>query len=230
MTEKQAWGYVRLSQDGRDASLDEQKKAIREYANQNGLNLVTTRNEGTHTSGFDTDRQEYQLLRDKIRTAEIDAVIVRDRARLSRDFDDRLSLITDFRASEVEWHVVETGGKLNLPSVQQAMFECIHAGMDHIKKQIEITRSKEATQERIEDGCYQGKVPMGLQYADDNCHLEKHEEEWNEIEKIIHARKSGTSIERVANGFDVSTATVSRITNRGLEWYVQKLDEYGVEA
>lgn len=229
MTAKTAWGYVRLSQEGRDASLDEQKRVIREYAKENNLDLQTTRNDGDNTSGFDSDRKEYQLLRGKIRNAEIDAVIVRDRARLSRDFDDRLSLLTDFRAAGVEWHVVEANGRLHVEDVQQAMFECIHAGMDHIKKQIEITRSQEATQERIDDGCYHGKPPMGLQFADDNCHLEKDEREWQTVCDIIERRASGETVAAIASDLNVSTATVSRVADRGYKWYQEKVAEYGVE-
>jgi DNA invertase Pin-like site-specific DNA recombinase len=92
MSEKVAWGYVRLSQEGRDLSLEKQKADIREYAKEHDLDLQTTRNDGENTSGFDKTREGYQLLREKIRNSEIDAVIVRDRARLSRDFDDRLQL------------------------------------------------------------------------------------------------------------------------------------------
>jgi DNA invertase Pin-like site-specific DNA recombinase len=230
MTKKDAWGYVRLSQEGRDASLDEQKRAIRDYAREHGLNLQTTRNEGDRTSGFDSDRDEYQLLRQKIRDAEIDAVIVRDRARLSRDFDDRLSLLTDFRSANVEWHVVEVGGRLHVEDVQQAMFECIHAGMDHIKKQIEITRAKEATQERIDDGCYQGKPPLGLQFADDNCHLEKDEQEWKTVCDIIEARERGETYAKIAEDVGVSAATVSRVADRGYQWYQEKVAEYGLDS
>lgn len=228
MSEKSAWGYVRLSQDGRDDSLDEQKRTIREYARDSELSLATTRNDGKNTSGFDASRHEYQLLREKIRNADIDAVIVRDRARLSRDFDDRLSLIVDFRASGVEWHVVEAGGRIGLTDVQTAGMECLHAMMDHVKKKIEITRSKDATAQRVSDGCYQGTPPIGLRFASDKCHLEKDADEWRTVEKIIERRANGDPVGAVAADAGVSSATVSRVSSRGIEWYEEKLREYGV--
>jgi len=223
--EKAAWGYVRLSQES-DRSLDQQKQEIRDYCQHNNLTLQTTRNEGANTSGFNPNRDEYQLLRDKIKHNEIDAVVVRDRARLSRDFDDRLELLVDFRASGVEWHVVEAGGRLGVGDVQQAMFECLHAGMDHIKKMIEITRSKEATEERLERGCYQGTPPMGLRFAEDNCHLEKDPEEWARLEEIVRRVRAGESYARVGDRVGVSASTVSRVVGRGLEWYEARLAEY----
>lgn len=223
---KTAWGYVRLSQKGRDTSLDEQKRSIRDYAAQSELSLATTRNDGSGTSGFDRKRDEYSLLRQKINKAEIDAVIVRDRARLSRDFDERLWLISTFRETGVEWHVVEAGGKIHVEDVQQAGIECLHAMMDHTKKMIEIQRSKAATEERIEDGCYQGKVPFGMQFAEDKCHLERDPEEWETLTAIVSGEIDGT-VREVAEEADVSTATVSRARNRGLEWYANMLAEYG---
>lgn len=230
MSEKVAWGYVRLSQEGRDLSLEKQKSDIREYARENDLNLQTTRNDGEGTSGFDKSREGYQLLREKIRNQEIDAVIVRDRARLSRDFDDRLSLIVDFRATGVEWHVTETGGRIALEDVQTAGMECLHAMMDHVKKMVEITRSRDAVEERHEDGCYHGTPPMGLRFAEDKCHLEKDPQEWNELQEIIDRRERSEAVVDVANSIGVSAATVSRVTDRGLEWYRDKLDEYGIDS
>jgi len=211
--QKAAWGYVRLSQKGRDTSLDEQKESIRAYARESDLNLQTTRNEGDKTSGFDSDRHEYQLLRTKIRNGDIDAVIVRDRARLSRDFDDRLSLITDFRDSGVEWHVVEAGGLIDVQDVQTAMFECIHAGMDHIKKKIEIERSKAAVQERLDNGYYQGKPPYGLEFDDDGQYLVPGED-FEHVLTMFELRDKGMSYNKIADRVPVSSSTVSNICDR----------------
>jgi DNA invertase Pin-like site-specific DNA recombinase len=211
--DKSAWGYVRLSQKGRDTSLDEQKDSIRTYAREEGLNLQTTRNEGDKTSGFDSDREEYQLVREKIRTAEIDAIIVRDRARLSRDFDDRLSLITDFRESGVEWHVVEAGGLIDVQDVQTAGMECLHAMMDHVKKKIEIERSKEAVQERLDNGYYQGKPPYGLEFDDNGQYLQA-SEEFQHVITILEMRDEGKSYNAIAREVPVSSSTVSNICDR----------------
>lgn len=223
--EKTAWGYVRISQES-DASLEEQKESIRDYARERGLALQTTRNEGTRTSGFNADREEYQRLVEQIGSASIDAVITRDRARMSRDFDERLRLIQLFRETGVEWHVVEANAPLGLTDVQTAGVECIQGAMDHVKKMVEIERSKKAIQKRTERGCYQGKIPFGLRYADDNCHLERDPSDWETLTAIVTGDMDGTVAE-VSDRAGVSTATVSRARNRGLEWYEEMLAEYG---
>jgi len=213
MTEqKDAWGYVRLSQEG-DASLEEQKESIRKYANERGLNLQTTRNEGNNTSGFNSDRQEYQLLRGKIRNGEIDAVITRDRARMSRDFDDRLELLTEFRSSEVEWHVVEASGPLGISDTQKAGIECLHAMMDHVKKMTEIERSKKAIKKRQENGYYQGKPPYGLEFDEQGQYL-KPSEEFQHVITILELRDQGRSFNSIASEVPVSSSTVSNICDR----------------
>ena len=221
-----AWGYVRLSQTGRDGTLDAQKQAIREYATNNNLNLVTTRNDGDNTSGFNKTRDGYQLIRQKIRDQELDAIIVRDRARLSRDFDDRLDLLIELRTNEIELHVIESGGRVDVQDVQQAGIECLLAMMDHVKKMAEIERSRQAVAERQERGCYQGSVPFGLRFAEDNCHLEQHPEEWALLEEIIREREQGRTLEEIAGVVGLSTAAVSRVCSRGLGWYEERLEEY----
>lgn len=217
---KDAWGYVRLSQEG-DASLEEQKRSIREYANERGMNLQTTRNDGSKTSGFNKDRHEYQILRDKIRNAEIDAVITRDRARMSRDFDDRLALLTQFRSNEVEWHVVEASGPLRLDDVQKAGIECLHAMMDHVKKMTEIERSKKAIQKRKENGYYQGKPPYGLEFDDEGQYLQA-AEEFQHVITILELRDEGRSYNSIASEVPVSSSTVSNICDRR-EMYLEYL-------
>lgn len=213
MTEQEdAWGYVRLSQEG-DASIEEQKESIRQYARTHELNLQTTRNDGSKTSGFNADRDEYQLIREKIRDGGFDVLISRDRARLSRDFDDRLSLLSDLRENEVEWHVVEVGGPLGLHDVQQAGIECLHAMMDHVKKKVEIERSKKAVQKRLDNGYYQGKPPYGLEFDDDGQYLVPGDD-FEHVLTIFELREEGLSYNKIAKKVPVAATTVSNILDR----------------
>jgi DNA invertase Pin-like site-specific DNA recombinase len=216
-----AWGYVRLSQDS-DTSIQKQKKSIREYAKDRGLNLQTTRNEGEGKSGFKTDREQFDLLREKIESAEIDAVITRDRARLSRDFDDRLSLILDFRKTGVEWHVIEAGGKLSLQDRQQAGMECLHAMMDDIKKRAEIERAKEVTAGRVaDDDVYHGRPPFGFRFDDNGRRLEQDPEEWVQVEAILDGADQGLTVKEIRDKrkVTVSESTVRRVLERRESMY-----------
>lgn len=221
-----AWGYVRISQES-DASLDAQMESIRQYARSNDLSLQTTKNDGRNTSGFDADRDGYQLIREKIRDGSVDAIITRDRARMSRDFDERLDLIASLREHAVEWHVVEEGGRLHLEDVQRAGIECLHAMMDHYKKMVEIERSKKAIAKRQERGCYQGSTPFGLEFADDGCHLQR-SDRWAALQRIFEL-EDDHGVTEIAQRVGEPSGTVSRILDNGLEHYVATLDEYSVE-
>jgi len=220
-----AVGYTRLSQDG--MSISEQKEKIINYSDRNGLDLTQILDDGEHSSGYGTDeRPEYRKLRDMVRNAEIGAVVVRDTGRIGRDFDERMYFILDCRQAGIELHSQEFG-QHDLSNPWSVLQETAQAAGDDVQKRKEIERSKEATEKRIENGCYHGTPPIGLQFADDNCHLEKDQQEWETVCNIIEARESGVNVTEVADKEDVSTATVSRVSNRGYEWYSEKLAKYG---
>ena len=217
MTEtKSAWGYVRLSQSGRETSLAEQKKSIRDYAaDYEELQLETTRNDGDRTSGFNAEREQYQLLREQIRTGGLDAVIVRDRARLSRDFDDRVRLLSEFRTNGVEWHVIEAGGRLHVEDVQNAGIECLHAMMDHVKKQIEIERAREAVQERIDSGHDHGRPPIGFRFDDAGERwVPDREGRFKDVVEAIRMVEHGATYADVQEELGIAPSTMSGVMKR----------------
>lgn len=222
MTE--AVGYTRLSQDG--LSIPKQKQAIRDYCQRNGLNLEQIYDDGEHASGYDTDeRPEYRALRERVNDADVDAVVVRDTGRIGRDFDERMYFVLDCRKAGIQLHSDEAG-QHDLSDPWSVLQETAQAAGDDVQKRHEIERSKEATEKRIENGCYQGKVPFGLRFADDKCHLERDPDEWKRLRQIVDEKYEGT-VREVAEQADVSTATVSRARDRGLEWYRNMLEEYG---
>lgn len=222
----EAAGYTRLSQDG--VSIPKQKEKIRTYCEQQNFTLAQIYDDGKQASGYETDeRPEYRKLRERVRENEIGAVVVRDTGRIGRDFNERLRFILDCRENGIELHSDEFG-QHDLTDPWSILQETAQAAGDDVQKRKEIERSKEATKERIENGCYHGKPPLGLRFADDNCHLEKDQQEWETVCNIIEHRQRGDNVTTVADQEGVSTATVSRVANRGYEWYGEKLDQYGL--
>lgn len=222
MTE--AAGYTRLSQAS-DTSIDRQKRHIEEYAEENELELTTIYDEGQRASGFDTNREKYDELVEAAREGEVDAIIVNDRSRLGRDQWQRMQHFSELVREGVEFHTWEDGyidPDEPVALLQEAMYAQQH---DQAKRE-EVEKSKAATQERIDRGCYQGTPPYGLQFCDDGCHLEKDEAQWEELEQIWSEVEDST-LSEVAEGVSLSVASVSRVANRGREWYEQRLEEYG---
>lgn len=227
MTESlSAWGYVRLSQRGRDGSIEEQKAAVRQYArNTEGIELATTLNDGNRTSGFNEDREKYTQLLDNIESGSVDAVVVRDRARLSRDFDERLRLLTRFRETGVELHVIEAGGYIDVQDVQTAAMECVHAAMDHVKKMAEIRRSREALEEKKEKGHDLGRPPYGFRYNDAGEHWvpDRESGEFSDALDIISLREDGVSWRDIEDETEATMSTARRVWDRR-ERYLQEAE------
>lgn len=226
---KSAWGYVRLSQSGREGSIDEQRQAISDYtAEADGLQLETTRNDGECASGYEADREAYQWIRELIEREEIDAVVVRDRARLSRDFDERLRLIVLFRSTDVEWHVVEAGGRIVVEDTQVAGMECVHAMMDDIKKRQEIERARSATEERLEDGLDHGRPKFGMDY-DDEGRYQVPGEHFDMVRDVLEADDRGSNPGEIAEQTGLHTEKVRRVLDNR-EFYEQRAAMAGVEV
>jgi len=61
-----AIGYTRLSQQS-DTSIERQRSHIKEYADERGWQLATVYDDGERASGFDSNREQYQRLRDRVR-------------------------------------------------------------------------------------------------------------------------------------------------------------------
>lgn len=222
-SQPEAWGYVRLSQTGRDGSLDDQKAALRQYARSRDLRLVTTRNDGDRTSGFNADRDEYQLVRQQIQDGAIDAVITRDRARLSRDFGDRVRLLLDLRNSPTDWHVVEAGGPIEVADELQFAIEVVHAATDHQKKIAEIERARDATEARLESGADHGRPPFGLTYDDEGRNWVPGEN-FDRAIAVIDARLNGKSWRDTATTAGIDKDKARRVWNRRTR-YLEHVDD-----
>jgi DNA invertase Pin-like site-specific DNA recombinase len=221
----EAIGYTRLSQSS-DTSIPRQTEHIKDYADKHNYNLQCIYDDGERSSGFDSTREEFQKVRENVSNGAVDAIVVNDKRRLARDFDATMRLILNCRENNVSIHTHQDG-QLDISEPMNVAIEVVQAASDYEAKKREIEKAKEAVKDRQESGCYHGTPPLGLVFADDNCHLEKDEQEWQTVCDIIEARESGEMVINVAQEHNVSTATVSRVSNRGYEWYSERLNQYG---
>jgi len=134
----------------------------------------------------------------------------------SRFFDERLRLLTLFRAADVELHVVEAGGHINVQDVQTAAMECVHAAMDHIKKMAEIRRSREAPTEKKQKGHDLGRPPFGLTFNENSEYWvpDRESDEFNDALNVIELRENGVSWRNIEDETDVNTSTARRVWER----------------
>lgn len=217
-----AVGYTRLSQDS-DTSIEKQKREIRSYCKRDGFELVDIYNEGEYASGFDdvADRPEYQQVKQLLLNAEMSAVVVRDRDRLGRDFDERMQFVLDLRQTGVELHTA-TEGHVDLSDRYKVVMESMHAASDDQAKCHEIEKAKEAVRDRVEAGYYHGEPPLGLTFDDEKKHLEA-SAEFDVIKDVFEMLDRGVPYSEISAEAGVATGTVSKIKQRGREFYA----EYG---
>lgn len=221
-----AIGYTRLSQSS-DTSIPRQKEHVREYADAHGFELEHIYDDGERSSGFDSEREQFQLVRDEVSEGAVDGIVVNDKRRLARDFDATMRLILDCRQNDVQIHTYQDG-QLDISDPMNAAIEVVMAASDYEAKKKEIAKAKEAVKDRKENGCYHGTPPFGLTFAADKCHLERDGAEWETLLEIVKRREDGEKVTAIADDAGLSPATVSRVSDRGIEWYEEKLQEYGL--
>lgn len=218
-----AVGYTRLSQDS-DTSIDRQKTSIREYCDAHGLELSEIRNDGEFSSGFDRDRTEYQEVKRLVNEDAADAVVVYDKTRIGRDFDERMQFVLDLRRTDTDLHSARRG-PIDLTDPTDAAVESIHAAKDDEAKREEIEKSKEAVAERLQKGFDHGRPPFGLRFDDNGEHWVPGER-FGDVLEILRLRSDGATYEEIADTIGVSTTTAYRVVDRR-QLYVEReqLDE-----
>jgi DNA invertase Pin-like site-specific DNA recombinase len=207
-----AVGYTRLSQES-DRSILSQKEDIQEYCRKHGLRLVKIFDDGQHSSGFNNDRPEYTRMKQLLGEGEIQSVVVRDRARLGRDFDERMQFIIDLRQESIQLHTTEDG-VIDLEDPYSVAVEGIHSASDDKKKREEIKKAKKEIRKRLEKGYYQGCPPFGLNFDQNKQYLVP-DQDFETVMKVFDLRERGHTYEEIVEQTDVgSIPTVSRILKR----------------
>lgn len=215
-----AIGYTRLSQDG--LSIPRQKEQIREYCEQNGLELDRIYDDGRYQSGYDDEREAYAQLKERVNTdTGLAAVVVRDGDRLGRDFDERMDFILTLRRGDLDLHTAERGW-IDLSDPYEAAIEGIHAASADEQKRREIERAKRATQERLDQGYDHGRPPFGLRY-DDSGRYWIPGADFEVAKEVLLFRDRGKSYSEIADSLNVSRSTAKRIVDRRRMY--EELDE-----
>jgi len=217
-TETPAVGYTRLSQDS-DTSIPRQKRKIRSYCDERGIDLVEILDDGRFSSGFDADRTEYQEVRDRIRAREVSAVVVHDKTRIGRDFDERMQFVLDLRKFGVELHSARKGA-VDLSNPTDAAVESLYAAQDDEAKREEIEKAVEAVEERLANGYDHGPPRFGCEYRDDGK-FQVPGENYAVAMRVIEMKDNGKTYEQIEAETGVPTSTANRIVE-AREWYADR--------
>jgi DNA invertase Pin-like site-specific DNA recombinase len=228
MTTKVAVGYARLSQKS-DASIDDQKREIRDLAEEQGFQLYRIYNDGELASGFDSERAEYLKMQTDLEDGVADVLIVRNRDRLSRDKRERSMLMYDIQDWGVELWTTTDRARIELNSDEAWLIEMIQAYMDDVAKRREIQRARAKIQERVEAGYHQGRPRYGTKFDEQRQHLVPGDD-FKDVITAIELREAGESFRSIVEQTTISsTSTLSRILDRK-EWYRRLVENEYHEA
>ena len=143
----------------------------------------------------------------------MDVIIVNDVTRLTRDFDEMMSMILLLRKHDTMLHTVRNG-EVDIDDPISAAIEVVKAGVSFEKKVDEIERGKEAIQKRMNDGKWQGKPPYGAMMDDDGDYLVKNDDEMENVKKIMKMRDEGCTYEEINEETGISSSTACQIMER----------------
>lgn len=206
-----ALGYTRLSQTS-DTSISDQKEEIRNLADQHEFNLLHIYDDGQRSSGFDNDRPEYTQMVAHTDEQDIDAIIVRDTDRLSRDKKERVMLLFELESKDIEVWTTQSGEPVDFEDDEGFLLEVLRAYFDDVFKRREIEKAKRKIQQRIDKGFYHGRPPYGLQYNDQKTQLTP-DEEFETAVRILQMRDDGYTYEDICDATGESYGRVYRTVN-----------------
>lgn len=215
-----AIGYTRLSQQS-DTSIARQRDHIREYADSHGFELVDVFDDGEGASGFEADaRPAYQAVVEHVRNGDVDAVVVNDKRRLTRDVDEAMRLIPTFRENGVELHTHQDG-PLDLSDPLRAAIEIVSAAAAFEEKRAEIDKAKEAVADRVDDpDTDHGRPRFGMRYSDDG-RRQVPGEDFDTVLEILRRRDRGATYEAIEDELGVPSSTARRVVERRA-WYIDR--------
>lgn len=213
---------MRLSQQS-DRSIAAQREAIRNYCNHTELTLTDVFDEGEGASGYDTDRAAYTRMGNYLDDHDVDAVAVRDLSWLLCDRKERMRLLLDLDAAGMALHSVERGEAVDLDEDWPFVPQSICATADDVHKCTEIKRSKQETQRRMEAGYYQGRPWSGRASTQLGRCLGP--DEWPTIMEAFGLLDAEVSYRAINEETGLSLATLSRLADRGRDYYYDLVDE-----
>jgi len=211
-----AIGYVRVSteeQAREGISLENQKMKIQTYCKLHGIELVGII-EDAGKSGKDLHRDGIHDLTRRIKSRQLDAVIVYKLDRLSRKVLDTLNLIELFTKHHVAFHSITD--RIDTQTAMGKFFLNIMASLAQMERDLISERTKDALHYKIKNHQRAGQIPYGWILAEDGKTLMQNKGEQKVISLIRAFREQSYSYRSICNEL-----TGKGIKPIGKKWHPQ---------
>ncbi len=197
-----AIGYVRVSTDEQareGISLDNQRAKIESYCSLHDLELIGII-EDAGKSGKDLNREGIRSLLDRIKSHQIDAVVVYKLDRLSRRVKDTLTLMDLVEKKSIAFHSITE--RIDTKSAMGKFFLNIMASMNQWERDTISERTRDALHHKIDKGERAGQIPYGWELADDGKSLLPNEREQKAVSLIKDLNDKGYSYRAICRELD----------------------------
>lgn len=229
-----AIGYVRVSADKQDNSVEAQRRRITMYAELHGLNLSEIIEDADEFS-CDLDRPGVQRLLTMVKTKQVQSVIITKLDRLTRSTRDAINLIELFGKHHVA--LISITESLDTESPMGLFFVTMIAAIAELERKMIGSRTAAVMQDMKRKGLPAGKAPFGWRNVNERGTdgklirhpLEPVPAEQAAIRRIKELRAQGLSLQTIATAITEEGMT----TREGGPWvfqYVGRVLKTGREA
>lgn len=195
-----AFAYVRVSTEKQVAAEtpENQKKAIREYATQNDIEIAEWF-EDAGVSGASKERDAFNDM--MARLDEVDAIIVWDLSRTARNLDLGIANMFALRDQKKLLYEVKTRQKRDFANMNDQLIHLITSWADEVARDtIKVNQKKGIERYKTKNGRW-GPKPKEFTPKD-----------WKEYEDL---KAAGVGMNKIANYFKVHRNTLAKMVARG---------------
>ena len=207
-------GYVRVStmaQVINGVSVQNQKEKIRQFCNDNGLDLIKII-EDLGRSGRSINREGYRTLQSMIRNREMDGVVVYSISRIGRSVMETSKFLDEMVNANVR--LIGALENYDISSANGRMIVQIHSIIAENESIQMSERIKDAIQYKKSIGkAYNSNTMYGWRRIGDD--LVKDSDEVRQIRRIKNFRSRGLSCYKIAKRFNEEGVK----TKNGGKWY-----------
>ncbi|WP_439883564.1 recombinase family protein [Pontibacter sp. MBLB2868] len=209
--------YTRVStkeQAENNQSLTVQKKVCEEFAKSKSFRIVEYFG-GTHESAKNDERAQFQQMLKYARSKKVANIIIYSIDRFSRSGPEAVKIMEDLRKVGIYvWPVMQ---QIDPKSNSGALHQLFLLGFSHFDNQERRDKTMAGTKERLEQGYWVTKAPLGFSHTRKNG------------EQHIVVNDTGRLIQKAflmkANEGLSNVQIVERLRKLGLKIYKQKLSE-----
>jgi site-specific DNA recombinase len=209
-----AIGYVRVSTDKQDNSIDAQERLIRAQATLKGFELAEVIVDRDEFSG-DLDRPGVQRILELVKARKVSAVVISKLDRLTRSTRDAIDLIELFSRKDVA--LISVAESLDTESPMGRFFVRMIASIAELEREMIGSRTAAGLQNLKAQGMPAGPAPYGWRSVGKKKPMVEEPAEQAVLARIRDLRTSGASLPSIAatlNGEGLRT-------RRGTEWRYQ---------